>query len=554
MAVTKFSKNMAIISALDDEPNDVGGLTASELKAKFDEGGEALKTYINGTLIPAVETEQSKVTTLQSASHTHSNKALLDTYTQTEANIKDAVSKKHSHSNKSVLDGIAGVTQELGAATDKIPSEAAVSAAIAGSGNIPGGGTTGQVLMKNSDTTHDMKWNTLDVADVGGKNKNFLHNWDFRTPINTLGKSTYSGAVQGTIDRWRTSNANTNVNVNTKSITIAAASSSNTPYLLQTLCEQNALMGKQVTLSVLMSDGTLKTASSTLPTAMPSSTTSYANTGAGHILVMGGVMYVRLAAAQGGSNTYTAVKLELGGKSTLTADDSADKAEQEAICCQYDPSSGAYIGMNYLPLTGGSMSGNLTIAKSIPGVTLSDKNNGAGGSVFVTNDRLYLQNANVSGSNENRRQLIVCNSDAVQIANALVINDVVNGTSTVYNVLHQGNAANLGYSKIITGTYSGSGKYGSSNANTLTPGWAPRAMIVYSLSSTMYQGRFMAVFIKGQKGVSFYGDTVRTGFEAVNASLMSSTTWGTTNISWYGASAVEQLNYSGQTYGYIIFG
>ena len=54
MAFEKFNKDMKIISALDDEPNDVGGLTAAALKAKFDEGGEAVKRYLNDTLIPAV--------------------------------------------------------------------------------------------------------------------------------------------------------------------------------------------------------------------------------------------------------------------------------------------------------------------------------------------------------------------------------------------------------------------------------------------------------------------------------------------------------------------
>lgn len=54
MALTKFTKDMNIISALDDEPNDIGGLTAAELKAKFDEGPLALKTYINGTLLEQV--------------------------------------------------------------------------------------------------------------------------------------------------------------------------------------------------------------------------------------------------------------------------------------------------------------------------------------------------------------------------------------------------------------------------------------------------------------------------------------------------------------------
>ena len=56
MAFTKFEKDMAIISALDDEPNDVGGLSAAELKAKFDEGGQAIKDYLNSTLTVQMDT------------------------------------------------------------------------------------------------------------------------------------------------------------------------------------------------------------------------------------------------------------------------------------------------------------------------------------------------------------------------------------------------------------------------------------------------------------------------------------------------------------------
>lgn len=55
MSIQKFEKNMNIVAALDDEPNDVGGLTSAELKAKFDEGGNSIQTYINNVLIPALE-------------------------------------------------------------------------------------------------------------------------------------------------------------------------------------------------------------------------------------------------------------------------------------------------------------------------------------------------------------------------------------------------------------------------------------------------------------------------------------------------------------------
>lgn len=57
----KFTKDMNIIAALDDEPNDVGGLTAYELKAKFDEGGLALQKYINEELLPNLDVKDGGV-------------------------------------------------------------------------------------------------------------------------------------------------------------------------------------------------------------------------------------------------------------------------------------------------------------------------------------------------------------------------------------------------------------------------------------------------------------------------------------------------------------
>ena len=47
--VSQFTKDMDIIAKLPDEPSDIE-YTADELKAKFDEGGNAIKEYLNGTL------------------------------------------------------------------------------------------------------------------------------------------------------------------------------------------------------------------------------------------------------------------------------------------------------------------------------------------------------------------------------------------------------------------------------------------------------------------------------------------------------------------------
>lgn len=51
MAFTQFTHDMDIISRLSDSPNVDDGLTASQLKAKFDEAGKATKDYINNVLL-----------------------------------------------------------------------------------------------------------------------------------------------------------------------------------------------------------------------------------------------------------------------------------------------------------------------------------------------------------------------------------------------------------------------------------------------------------------------------------------------------------------------
>lgn len=54
MGIPTLDTDLSIIQKLNDYPNDVGGLSAAQLKAKFDEGVLALQTYINTVLIPAL--------------------------------------------------------------------------------------------------------------------------------------------------------------------------------------------------------------------------------------------------------------------------------------------------------------------------------------------------------------------------------------------------------------------------------------------------------------------------------------------------------------------
>lgn len=52
--IDPLTKDLNIIQALDDEPNDVGGMSAQELKETFDRAGNLIKDYINESLIPQV--------------------------------------------------------------------------------------------------------------------------------------------------------------------------------------------------------------------------------------------------------------------------------------------------------------------------------------------------------------------------------------------------------------------------------------------------------------------------------------------------------------------
>lgn len=54
MSIPKMMQDLAVISKLSDLPNSNDGLTAAELKARFDEAPLALQKYINDTMIPAL--------------------------------------------------------------------------------------------------------------------------------------------------------------------------------------------------------------------------------------------------------------------------------------------------------------------------------------------------------------------------------------------------------------------------------------------------------------------------------------------------------------------
>lgn len=102
--------------------------------------------------------------------------------------------------------------------------------------------------------------------------------------------------------------------------------------------------------------------------------------------------------------------------------------------------------------------------------------------------------------------------------------------------------------KIATGSYTGTGTYGSSNPNSLTFDFEPKVLFIAPITNQSGPLNFQSVFWKGMTSFPTYIGSADTGMSVV-------VSWGTT-VSWYtnGSYANRQLNDSGTSYAYIAIG
>lgn len=122
-------------------------------------------------------------------------------------------------------------------------------------------------------------------------------------------------------------------------------------------------------------------------------------------------------------------------------------------------------------------------------------------------------------------------------------------------LLNSGNAQTLGFSKIATGSYVGTGTYGSANPNSLTFDFEPKIVFlsVDSSASAFSETGFM-FFIRNQSGSPswYYYNSAYVG---------RTITWSGNTLSWYtlagnpnDAPDRQQFNVSGQRYCYVALG
>ena len=138
MALPTCNEDMNIISKLDDEPNDVGGLSAASLKAKFDLAGNLLKKALNDLVAALGENAAAK------------NIGFAPTTAVNKTNVQDAIENVQSQiadvsqsgiadasvTAAKIADGAVGTAALADAAVtyDKIKDKAVGSAKLADNG------------------------------------------------------------------------------------------------------------------------------------------------------------------------------------------------------------------------------------------------------------------------------------------------------------------------------------------------------------------------------------------------------------------------------------
>lgn len=106
-----------------------------------------------------------------------------------------------------------------------------------------------------------------------------------------------------------------------------------------------------------------------------------------------------------------------------------------------------------------------------------------------------------------------------------------------------------GRSKIESGTYSGTGVYGSGNANSITFGFTPKLVIIRTTGTSNYN-QMVAPYIYGNTEFLVGTGTTATQWRRQVASVSGNT------LTWYsdGGNAASQLNASGKTYYWTAIG
>lgn len=142
MALPTCDEDMNIISKLDDEPNDVGGLSAASLKAKFDLAGNLLKKALNDLVAALGNNAAAK------------NIGFAPTTAVNKTNVQDAIENVQSQ--------IAGVSQS--GIADASVTAAKIADGAVGTAAIADDAITAEKLSKGAVNTNAIGMDAVDAS------------------------------------------------------------------------------------------------------------------------------------------------------------------------------------------------------------------------------------------------------------------------------------------------------------------------------------------------------------------------------------------------------
>ena len=188
-------------------------------------------------------------------------------------------------------------------------------------------------------------------------NENLLINWDFRNPVNTRGRSEYTGTGY-TVDGWLIRGDNLKCTIEDKGIRLTVTTDPGTDdfmYLNQRVDNDKALLGKTITISFeitqaqcsgpgfslrLNDSDDVKYNTDLIVNAPYAKTPGIysATVTLPETLKHSGINFAVYAKKESGNGDYIVIsrmKLELGSVSTLKNNPPANRAEQENLCARF---------------------------------------------------------------------------------------------------------------------------------------------------------------------------------------------------------------------------
>ena len=174
------------------------------------------------------------------------------------------------------------------------------------------------------------------LSGIGGSNKNILHNWDFRNPVNQRGQTSYTSNGYS-IDRWCLSGCSLAINAGVGITLTGSGAYGNAFESVENYAEYK---GKTVTFAVSILDGTgvgngahIGIQDGINEYTVPIPSTGYVSV-SHQISSSATKLQVEIVTSNLSGKTLQveSVKLELGSVSTLANDAPADFGEQLALC------------------------------------------------------------------------------------------------------------------------------------------------------------------------------------------------------------------------------